>query len=622
MGAERIGLGAGIKRPLAFIASAAVVTLLTYLPALRNGFVNWDDPVYVYDNPYIHSLGLPFFKWAFLDFHVWNWHPLTWISHAVDYALWGLNPMGHHLTSVLLHGMNTFLVGVLVLRLFRERGYNNESMVIATASATSLLFGIHPLHVESVAWISERKDVLCAFFFLLSLISYLRYVSGAGRGMKFAPFRDRYYLLALVSFLLALLSKPMAISLPMVLLILDWYPLGRVRGGDAVRSLLAEKLPFFILGASSGVLTVLAQHFGGALVDLTDIPVATRIVVAFYALTSYLSKMVWPAGLIPYYPYPQAVSLFSLEYLLPVLCVLLVTTVSVMYVRRQKVWLAVWAYYLITLAPVLGIVKVGGQAMADRYAYLPSIGPFLLAGYGIAFLGEKIDVITRRNVLAKAAFSAVSLFFVVLLSCLTIQQVRIWKNGIVLWTRVIESLPEEGGKAYINIDIPYESRGIALKDAGRFEEALSDFDHSFYLNPNAMKHHNRGYAFERVGRLEEALADYSRAIGLKPTIPDSYVNRASLNARMGHIEEALDDYGHAIALKPDAPDLYFNRGNIYAKKGRYDDAVKDYTRAIQIRPDPDYYRNRSIVYRKMGREEDALNDLMHYELRVNAEQGS
>ncbi|MCL4475197.1 MAG: tetratricopeptide repeat protein [Nitrospirae bacterium] len=622
MSAERNGSLLRTKRPYAWVAGAAAATLLIYLPALQNGFVNWDDPAYVYENPHIRSLGLPFFKWAFLDFHAWNWHPLTWISHGLDYAVWGLNPAGHHLSSILLHGANTFLVGMLVVEFFRARGADKEGVAITAAFVTAMLFGIHPLHVESVAWVSERKDVLCALFFLLSLLSYLRYASGTGREMNPMPFTHKYYRFAFAFFLLALLSKPMAISLPLVLLILDWYPLGRFWGRGAMRSLFAEKLPFLILSALSGIVTVLAQLYGGAVVELTDIPAATRSVIAFHALTAYLVKMVWPVDLIPYYPYPQKVSLFSFEYLLPVLFVLLVTSVCLMQSRRQKIWLAVWAYYVITLLPVLGIIKVGGQAMADRYTYLPSLGPFLLAGCGAALLYEKMGALMRRNALVKVSFFAAFALLVALYSGLTIQQVRTWKNGIALWTKAIGTLSREGGKAYINIDIPYENRGIAFKNAGRFEEALSDFSRAFYLNPNATKYHNRGYAFEKVGRFEEALADYSRAIELKPDTPDSYINRASLQARLGHLEEALGDYSRAILLKPDSSDLYYNRGNIYAKTGRYEDAVRDYTQAIQISPHPDYYRNRSIVYKSMGRDDDALNDLLHYELRMKAERGS
>ncbi len=621
MSGERIRVHVSTKKAYAWVAGAAVFTLLIYLPALRNGFVNWDDPAYTYDNIHIRSLDIYFFRWAFFDFHFYNWHPLTWISHGLDYALWQLDPAGHHLSSILLHGVNTFLVGVLVCALFRAGGAG-ERAALNAAFVTGMLFGIHPLHVESVAWVSERKDVLCALFFFLSLLSYIRYASGSGSEMRRTPFGHKHYSLALVFFFLALLSKPMAISLPVVFLILDWYPLGRLGRKGAIRALLAEKLPFLILSVFSGLVTVLAQAYGGAVVELTAIPMATRVVMAFHSLAFYLVKMIWPADLIAFYPYPQNAPLSSIEYLFPVLFVFLATAVCLLQSKRRKIWLAAWAYYLITLLPVLGIVKVGGMAMADRYTYLPSLGPFLLAGCGAALLYEKVDVSARRHGLVKVSLFSTFVVLVALYSALTVQQVRIWKNGVVLWTQVIDSLSKDDEKAYINIDIPYENRGTAFTKAGRFEEALSDFSRAFYLNPNATKYHNRGCAFEKVGRFEEALADYSRAIELNPNTEASYINRASLLVRLGHLEEALGDYGRAIALKPDSADLYYNRGNIYARTGRYEEAVKDYTQAIRLAPHPDYYRNRSIVYRSLGREDDAVSDLRHYELRMKAGQGS
>ena len=257
----------------------ALVTFLIYLTALRNDFINWDDGPYVYENPHIRSLNAAFFKWAFFDFYESNWHPLTWVSHAVDYAIWGLNPLGHHLTNIILHTINAFIVVFLVIRLleaWKERttwngppSFLNERAALIAAGTTGLLFGLHPVHVESVAWVAERKDLLCALFFLLSIIAYTKYASGMDKepvnSNKAPRFFNKNYLAALGLFILALLSKPMAVSLPVVLLVLDWFPFNRIRSGRTLWAAGVEKLPFIALSLVSSIITVLAQKAGGAL---------------------------------------------------------------------------------------------------------------------------------------------------------------------------------------------------------------------------------------------------------------------------------------------------------------------------------------------------------------------
>src|SRR5512144_2468518 len=320
--------------------SLAMVTLFVYLPALRNEFVGvWDDNIYIVENPHIRSLDAAFFHWAFLDFYASNWHPLTWISLAADYALWGPNPLGYHLTNIILHAFNTLAVVLLVIKLLqtakeRQTGpdlpsFPGERTILLAAGVTGLLFGLHPLHVESVAWAAERKDLLCALFFLLCITSYAKYGEsrqptaggrhaeteggGEARGQKF--FFNRHYLLAFGFFALALMSKPMAVSLPAILLILDWYPFGRLRSWRTFWSVSVEKLPFIALSLASSVVTVLAQSAGESVVSLELVPVSSRILVACRSLIAYLEKMLLPLNLVPFYPYPRDVSLFSFRYL-------------------------------------------------------------------------------------------------------------------------------------------------------------------------------------------------------------------------------------------------------------------------------------------------------------------
>jgi hypothetical protein len=316
-------------------ASIFLLTFIVYLPSLDNQFVGWDDDKYIFVNPHIRSFNMPFLKWAFFEFHASNWHPLAWISHAMDYALWGLNPLGHHLTSNILHAANTVLVVILVMRLldfYRDASakngsapFLNELSICITASITGLLFGLHPLHVESVAWVAERKDLLCALFFLLSIMMYTSYARIADKGavkddLK-SRFLNRHYLLTLGFFSLALLSKPMAITLPFVLLILDWFPFKKIRSFHSLSAAVAGKIPFMALSAVSMILTILAQKGGGAISSLEVHPFSSRILVAASSLIAYLWKMILPTTLVPYYPYPRAVSFFKFEYILGLLAV-------------------------------------------------------------------------------------------------------------------------------------------------------------------------------------------------------------------------------------------------------------------------------------------------------------
>jgi protein O-mannosyl-transferase len=406
--------------------SVSLLTFIVYLASLQNEFVAWDDPEYITNNPYIRLFGLDLFRWAFSAFYSANWHPLTWISHALDYAVWGLNPLGHHLTNNILHAVNTFLVVLLVARLIEATtppppcqvgelvgdkssptvsggvaegrgGKWNEGLLhhslftfhishfsLIAAGVTGLLFGLHPLHVESVAWVSERKDLLCAMFFLLSIMMYAKYV--VTTSTTFRQVFNKHYLFSLCFFFLALLSKPMAVSLPVVLLILDWHPFGRVRSLKTFWPAVVEKLPFVVLSLISSVLTILAQKGSEALFMMEVTPLSSRGTVAAKSLVAYLGKIMLPLHLSPFYPYPLDVTFFSMDYLLPFFLVIGITILCLGLSRKQKMYLSAWSFYVVTLVPVLGIVQVGRQSMADRYTYLPSLGPFLVIGLGVAWV--------------------------------------------------------------------------------------------------------------------------------------------------------------------------------------------------------------------------------------------
>jgi tetratricopeptide (TPR) repeat protein len=602
--------------PLRLAGAVSLLTFCAFLPSLRNDFVDWDDGLYVFSNPHIRSLDGALLRWAFLAFHADNWHPLTWLSHALDYAVWGANPLGHHLTSVLLHAANAFLVVLVahaLLAAARERGDKGkrpalleEGPALVAATVTGLLFGIHPLHVESVAWVSERKDLLCGLFFLLALHSYARRAaavrSATASGGLGTTAPGASLLPPLGWFVLALLSKPMAVSLPLVLLILDWRPFGRFGSRQTARHALAEKVPFLALALASSVITVLAQRAGGALQTAEVAPWSIRPLVAARAVVAYLGKMLWPADLSPFYPYPAAASITSPAYLLPLLLVAGATAAAVLLAKRQGLWLALWGYYVVTLLPVLGLVQVGEQAMADRYTYLPSGGPFLLAGLGAAWTVELVRRRTPSKWAAHGAIAGLGALLAVPLLVATERQIGVWKDGVVLWDTVIAR-----GARHPS---PYYNRALALGRRDRFEEALRDLDRALELKPHfAEAHVNRGIFSERLGRLDAALAAFDRGIELDPRDYQAYVNRGLLQERRGRLDLALEDYSRAIALAPTDERLLETRGDALEKRGDHEGAIRDYDAAIALQPlAAAPYRKRGVARGKAGDRGGAVED--------------
>lgn len=585
---------------------SAAATSVIYLPALRNGFVTWDDSEYIYENLYIMALDVKFLKWAFFSFHSSNWHPLTWLSHAIDYAIWGLDPLGHHLTSVVLHGLNTFIVVLLAIRLLEAAEIRSRLKIPFAAVITGLLFGLHPLNVESVAWGSERKNVLCGFFFLLSLLSYIRYVNWRVKGQENPGrwFFDGSYLSALGLFFLALLSKPMAVSLPVVLLIIDWYPFRRFEGIGKLRLLIIEKLPFFMLSLAAGLITLMAQK--AAMKNLVLYPLSSRILVGFKSLIAYPVKALFPGKLIPFYPYPGNVSLLSYEYLIPLLLVVGIAAVCLIISKRQRMWAAVAGYYLVTILPVLGIIQVGDQAMADRYAYLPCLGPFLIIGLGVAHVPERLSLSGYKNPIWRASPFFVAGLLLIIMSLVTIRQIGIWKDGRALWTYELKSEPVNHGA--------YNGLGAYYLEARLYDKALKYFTEAVRLTPvpNAEYYYNRAHAYAGLERYEEAAEGYTEAIRLSHGANFSYYNdRAIACAKTGRYKDALRDYLTALSLNSGAAEVYYNLGNLYMKLGRHEEALKVYTQAINLipRPNPDYYNNRGIANKELGYLKEAIRDL-------------
>jgi len=578
-------------------AAVALATFLLYLPALQNQFVEWDDNEYVFENTHIRFMDAVLLKWAFSSFHAGNWHPLTWISHSLDYAFWGLNPLGHHLTNNILHAFNSFLVVLVVLRLLevvddsRLKSYTSRFKMIA-AGTTGLLFGIHPIHVESVAWVAERKDLLCALFYLLSVMAYIHHRSHKSH---------KTYFLCLILFALALLSKPMAVSLPVVLIILDWYPFQSITSIRTFLKCAIEKAPFFAFAIVSSVLTILAQKAGGAMGFMDVVSLSTRSIVAVHSLIAYLGHMIMPVGLVFFYPYPKSVSLFSLEYFLPLALVIVITALSLR-VFRRRIWFAVWTYYIITLVPVIGLVQVGSQSLADRYTYLPSIGPFLLAGLAatkvVEYAGRRGIVFIRIAAVTGVAIAAV-------LSVMTVKQIGIWRDSITLWTSVIERIPSEAFFAYHN-------RGLAYSRLGEYDKAIEDYRRAIELKPAyADTYSNLGIALLNKGLREDAIRNYRIAISLNPELANAHHNLAVVLYMSGDVSEALEHYRIVAVLRPDDAGAHADLGSAFGAMGEYDKAIEQFQLALRLRPNfADAHYNLATAYRMMGRIDDANK---HYE---------
>jgi protein O-mannosyl-transferase len=613
------------KQRIHFLLAAiiALLSLAAYLPAIGNHFVNWDDDRIVYDNPYIRSINWSFFKWAFSGILLTGyWNPLVWISHATDYALWKSDPAGHHFTNIVLHAANTFLVVLLVIKLFKAALYSSanpsgvtgsgvlpllgDRAVLITAGMTGALFGLHPIHVESVAWVSERKDLLCALFFLLSIRSYIAFaidradVAGGNRTTTFL--RSRQYLLSLAFFVLALASKAMAVTLPFVLLLVDWHPLRRLTRQNFI-AVFIEKIPFMAFSALISVVTVVAQQAIGTVRTLDTISLSTRALVAVKSLIMYLFKMAMPGDLLPFYPYDRGISFFSIEYLSLIALVITITVLSMVIAKRYRLWLSVWGYYAVTLLPVLGLVKVGEYSMADRFTYLPSLGPFLLVGLATAWAWEKTDSLAKRGLIAKNAIAILAIVTCLIMTYGTLKQIAIWKNSIVFWSYVIEKVPHR-------VPVAYNNRAIAFMESGQFDRALEDYTTAIDLDsasPGA--YNNRGVAYQEIGQFDRAIKDHTKAITLKPDSPDSYKNRGLAFKEIGQLDRAMGDFNKAIALDPGYADAYTSRGMAYKVMGRTELAMENYDKAISLDPMRSIsYNNRGALFLEMRQLDLAIKD--------------
>jgi Flp pilus assembly protein TadD len=570
---------------LVVCGALALGTLLLYAPTFQYPFVNYDDPLYVYENQYVQGGLTPEgLRWVFTTFEGGNWHPLTWLSFQLDTAIYGgLNAGGFHFTNVLLHTVNTLL---LFLVLSQMTGAVWRSAVVAA------LFALHPLHVESVAWVSERKDVLSTLFWMLSLAAYLAYVRRPGLG---------HYLLVALALTLGLLAKAMLVTLPCVLLLLDWWPLGRWRAAASRNRVLLEKLPLFALILTACVVTFIAQSQESAVAGFEMFPLAARIANALLAYVAYLRDMLWPLSLAVHYPH--AGRNLSVGPALAAGVLLAAVTVLVLVPGRRWPYLAVgWFWYLGTLVPVIGLVQVGGQAMADRYTYVPLIGIFLALTWGVSDLASAWQV-PRWGLVAATAF--------LLTACaaLTWIQVGYWKSDLDLWEhavavtrnnpRALQNLGSAYHKAGRSADAERELRkavamspgqsqahvslAALLTKMGRYAEAIAPLQYVIALEPgNALHHNDLGHVLQKLGRFGEARAEYQQAIALDGTYALPHHNLAVVLLEEGQNDEALAQLRAAIALDPGNAQFHKDLGKVLQALGRLEDALTAFQKAVDL----------------------------------------
>ena len=560
------------------ILALIMLTLAVYWQVQNFGFVNYDDNLYVTQNHQIQS-GFTYkgIVKIFTDIRTGNWHPLTMISHMLDWELFGQNAGGHHWSSLILHIINTVLLFLLL---------NQMTGAIWRSALVAVLFAIHPINVESVAWIAERKNVLNTFFWFLTMLFYVGYVRQPGW---------KRYLPVLICFALGLMSKAMLVTLPFVLLLIDYWPLNRtaiyIQGELVIQPsspsakaklsfLIWEKIPLFVLTGIFVFVTLYAQHAVGALVKIDHLPLFERISNAILSYGLYIKKMFWPFDLSIFYPrYSIAVwELFAVSVLL-----IFVTVFVLRYCRKYPYLMVGWFWYLGTMVPVIGLVQVGAQSMADRYAYVPFVGLFIMLAWWAADCAGK-------NKYKKLYFVTVSLFLISSLSVISWQRCQLWGDEVALWNDALRNH---------KVAITYNLRGVAYANKGQYGLALADYKSALDMDKKfAEAFNNRGNLYVAMGQYENALRDFEEVQRIKPGYADTHYNRGILHLKKNQIDAAIADFSKAIDIDPDNADYFNNRGVALSIKGEYEKSFADFNQALRLNQNlAEAYFNRGRIYK-------------------------
>jgi len=594
-----------------------LMTLAVYWPVNSHDFINYDDDEYVTENPHVQKgFTAESIRWAFTTGYAANWHPLTWLSHMLDCQFFRLDAGRHHLVNVLLHIANTLLLFAVFRRM---TGAIWPSAFVAAA------FAVHPLHVESVAWIAERKDVLSTLFWMLTMAAYVSYATRGGM---------LRYMVVLLSFALGLMAKPMLVTLPFVLLLLDYWPLGRFGSGGTSSTrlrvrlpLIYEKIPLFVLSAASSVVTFIVQQRGGAVTEISRQALGASIANGFVSYAVYIHKMIWPSKLAVLYPYPAGDNYPVWMVIGSVALLIVLSILAVKVARRRPYVLFGWLWFLGTLVPVIGLIQIGERAMADRYTYVPFVGLFVVVAWGFAEL-------PANNRFGRIVCGILSIAVVVGMCVCTRLQLRFWRDSRCLFERAVAVTKNNStmhyglAREYVaagKLDMgtrhfrqaivtrpsyadAHVNLGYILYAQSKNDEAITHYRKAIAVRPDfAEAYNNLGVALQAEGRLSEAIKQFNRAVRLNPDFLEAHSNLSIALEVTGRGEDAARH--RALSFGPDATDAQaqFNLAEKARKLGRFDESVRRYRLAIEVRPDyPEAHNGLGFVLQRQGRAREAV----------------
>ncbi|MBF0487593.1 MAG: tetratricopeptide repeat protein [Nitrospirae bacterium] len=572
-----------MKRNFLTVIFFAVAVFAVYIPLHGSGFVSFDDLNYVVLNSHIkYGLTLNNIMWSFKSTYFANYHPVTWLSHMADISLYGLRPMGHHLTSVLFHAGNTVILFTLLLLMTGKYG---QSVAVAA------LFAFHPFAVESVAWVSERKNVLSTFFWLLTIVVYVYYTRRPVLAM---------YAAALGLFALSLMSKPMAVTLPFTLLFIDYWPLGRFQPGQRpVLKIIIEKLPFFVFSIASGIVTILVQQREGAIVPLDGLPMSGRLANAITSYWGYIEKTIYPVGFAVFYPHIDVFS--ESEAAIKGLSLLVISVASFLLRKKAPYFLMGWLWYIVTLVPVIQVIQVGGASMADRYAYVPLIGLYIILCFGV---GEGVE--SRPNVqkITDAIFIAILLTLVVL----TWRQVEVWRDSGTLFKHAADVT--KGNY------VAYNEYGMYLEGEGRLDEAIREFSKGLEVAPdNTLLNFNMWEALNAKGFIKDDETEkyYLKALPRDNTgEPSLFKMRGVELMRAKNYDKAVQYLSKALQAAPGDIELYNYLGLTLGAQKKYKEALEVFLNGLQANPSSwELHFHKGLILKAMGREDEAAESFQN-----------
>lgn len=596
---------------LIFVSIIAAATIIAFIPALRNDFVNWDDYETLVDNPHYRGFGWSQLRWLLTTFHMGHYQPLSWLTFALDSWIWGINPIGYHLTNLVLHGANAavffFLARLLLFYTFRLANDSRRLYLNLSAGLAALLFSVHPLRVESVVWATERRDVLSGLFFLLTLYGYAR--AAGGSTMKSEP---SWLAFSLISFVLSLSAKASAISLPLVLLLLDVYPLGRLPGTlrswftPEAKKILWEKLPYAALAIMFAIIAIFAQQSAGALRPVQQYFISYRLGQAVYGLIFYLWKSIVPLNLSPLYELPYDFDAWAGIFLFCAAAALTISAVLYLLRRRWPAALAAWVFYIVVLAPVVGIAQSGPQLVADRYSYFSCMSWAVLVGGAFYCVLNSLDARLGRQSVLLAALPVPGLVLI-LFTFLTWKQAQVWRDTRALWNHVIAVAPQSS--------VAYYNLGRIVENEGQLAEGLELYRRALSNNPlNADAHYNLARLLAKQGEQSEAIAHYRAALKIRPKDVDAHNNLGLLLAAHGETAAAMSEFQRALEIDPKYAKAYFNIGRVLARQNDLDKAVMNYRQALSLSPNE--VEVILVLAEALARQEQFAEAVMHLQKAI------